>query len=192
MNPLASVTPLSLRPLPDGAVRILLGVGASPRLLAHLRLVHDVAVQLCDHLHQEGLLATVDRSALLFGAATHDIGKTRFPTELSEPGSEHERHGQILLLEQGVLAPYARFAETHGSWRITPDLPLEDLLVALADTCWKGKRDATLEQRIADHLTLHTQRDPWAVWLTLDTVIEEITNDADRRLRWQAQFPIAS
>ena len=47
---------------------------------------------------------------MLFGAATHDIGKTMHVAELSAPGSEHEEAGRQLLLAHGISPELARFA----------------------------------------------------------------------------------
>ena len=52
---------------------------------------------------------------MLFGAATHDIGKTPHPAELSGPGSAHEEAGRELLLSLGGSPRLARFAATHAS-----------------------------------------------------------------------------
>jgi hypothetical protein len=63
---------------------------APPRLAAHLRLVHDVACQLADWAAIRHPALGYDRDAMLFGAATHDIGKAAFPAEITGPGSAHE------------------------------------------------------------------------------------------------------
>lgn len=190
MNPLDPSPHLPLRPLPETAIRILSQYQIPARLLAHLRLVHDVAVQLCTQLHTLHLLSPLDQEAVFFGAATHDIGKLAIRQELTGSGSEHELRGVELLLAHGVSPALARFAQTHAQWQTEP-VELEDLLVALADTCWKGKRDTLLEERIARMLEQNVKRDPWEVWLQLDTVIEHIAADADTRLVWQAQFPVS-
>jgi hypothetical protein len=62
-----------LRPLPRQAEEILLALDVSPRLAAHLRAVHDVAVDLCDWAERVHPQMSFDREAVLFGAATHDI-----------------------------------------------------------------------------------------------------------------------
>ncbi|MEZ0114050.1 hypothetical protein ABH920_008084 [Catenulispora sp. EB89] len=67
-----------------------------PKTVAHLRAVHDVAARLVAWAAERGL--PVDAEAVLFGAATHDIGKALHPAELSGPGSEHEAAGRDLLL----------------------------------------------------------------------------------------------
>ena len=40
---------------------------------------------------------SVDHEAVLYGAATHDIGKVLHPNELDGPGNEHEKDGPALL-----------------------------------------------------------------------------------------------
>ncbi|GAB6060415.1 HD domain-containing protein [Desulfonatronum parangueonense] len=189
MNPLSSIPSFPLQPLPDAAAELLQSYAAPPRLLAHLRLVHDAAAQICTRLRTEELLGSLDQEAVLFGAATHDIGKVSANSELSGGGSLHEQLGPKLLEERGIAPAYARFALTHGSWRNQPDLPLEDLLVALADTCWKGTRDEELEQRISASLTHALDRDPWDVWMALDGIIEQIADNAVERLYWHESFP---
>jgi hypothetical protein len=101
--------------LPAAAARLLVTLGAPPRLAAHLRAVHDVAHHLTAWLggHHPGL--RFDRDAVLFGAATHDIGKAVHTAELSGPGSEHEKAGQQVLLEAGIDPRLARVAATHAS-----------------------------------------------------------------------------
>ena len=111
------------------------------------------------------------------------------PDELSASGTEHEAYGERLLRDLGTAPELARFARTHGSWHFDPTVALEDLLVALADTIWKGKRDNKLEERICDDLVVATGQEPWQVWSVLDELIEHYSSDAPERLVWQAQFP---
>lgn len=72
-----------LRPLPIAAADVLHNVDAPPRLVAHLRAVHDVAGQLLEWIAGRDLDLGISPEAVLFGAATHDIGKTLHPAELS-------------------------------------------------------------------------------------------------------------
>ncbi|MGC4879120.1 HD domain-containing protein [Micromonospora sp. DT43] len=178
-----------LRPLPDQVVALLEALHAPPRLAAHLRAVHDVAAQLTDALVDRFPQVSVDRAAVLFGAATHDIGKVRHPEELSGPGSAHEAAGYDLLLEQGVAAPLARFARTHASWH-QDGIDVDDLLVSVADKVWKGKRVTDLEGLLVDHLADVTGRERWSVFLDLDDLLDRIAADADRRLAFQAIHPV--
>ncbi|WP_435209189.1 HD domain-containing protein [Micromonospora sp. bgisy143] len=178
-----------LRPLPDQVVAMLETLHAPPRLAAHLRAVHDVAAQLTDAVAQRFPQLPVDRSAVLFGAATHDIGKIRHPDELSGPGSAHEPAGYDLLLEHGVAAPLARFARTHASWH-RDDIGVDDLLVSVADKVWKGKRVTDLEDLLVDRLAEATGREKWSAFIELDDVLDRIAADADRRLAFQATHPV--
>ncbi|WP_231935056.1 HD domain-containing protein [Micromonospora viridifaciens] len=104
-----------LRFLPDHVNELLAALDAPPRLAAHLRAVHDVACQLAEALAQQCPQLAFDASAVLYGAATHDIGKTLHTDELSAPGSAHEPAGYQLLLQHGIDPALARFARTHAS-----------------------------------------------------------------------------
>jgi putative nucleotidyltransferase with HDIG domain len=177
----------AVRPLPPAAAELLEDLDAPPRLAAHLRAVHHVAHELTERLAALGLDA--DRDATIFGAATHDIGKVRHVEELTRPGHEHEPAGQEILLQYGVPAELARFAATHATWR-EPDRTIEELLVSLADTVWKGHRIAALEQRVLDQLVATTRLDEWDAFLRLDDVLAPTAADADRLLAFQFSHPI--
>lgn len=181
---------LQLRPLPQLAETLLRQYLAVPRLTAHLILVHDVAAQLLDRLSQEQLANTIDPHTVLFGAAVHDIGKMVCPAELTGPGNDHEQAGKLLLLQAGVEPRLARFAETHGGWRTEPEITIEDLLVALADTCWKGTRNHDLEQRVVSILCADREDSRWETFIAIDNMIETIAACADDRLAWQARFAV--
>ncbi|NEA66187.1 HD domain-containing protein [Streptomyces sp. SID12488] len=178
-----------LLPLPDRVSGILSELGSPPRLAAHLRAVHDVAHQLVDWVEQHCPAVHFDREAVLFGAATHDVGKTVHHGELSGPGSAHEEAGQTLLLGHGVSPDLARFAATHASWSDTP-VGLEDLLVSLADKIWKNKRVPDLEDLVVARLTEASGRAAWEEFIALDEVLARIGDEADRRLAFQASFPV--
>jgi HD superfamily phosphodiesterase len=127
--------------LPERAEDLLRALDAPPRLGAHLRAVHDVAWEILDWLRSRHSDLPVDREAVLFGAATHDIGKTIYPGELSGPGSAHEEAGYRLLLQHGVEERLARFARTHAAWT-EPGIELEDLLVRVPDQPMSSERNA--------------------------------------------------
>ncbi|MEV0068561.1 hypothetical protein [Amycolatopsis sp. NPDC050768] len=97
-----------LRVLPPEAARLLTSLAAPARLAAHLRAVHDVAWDLTAWLLRSYPTVAFDRPAVLFGAATHDIGKIAHPGELSGPGSDYEAAGYELLLAQGIDERLAR------------------------------------------------------------------------------------
>jgi hypothetical protein len=161
---------------------------APPRLVAHLRLVHDVAAFLIEFLERRFPEVPIDRGAVLFGAATHDLGKVLHPAELTGPGRRHEVDGPPLLEQHGVPRALARFARTHGSWERDDDLALEDFLVALADTAWKGKRIAAIEEHVVSRIAKQTGIEPWKVFTALDDFLDEIASQGDERLAWQSSF----
>jgi HD domain len=178
-----------LRPLPDRAARLLADLNAPPRLAAHLRVVHQAAWELTDGMPQRFPNLIYDRDAVLFGAATHDIGKTIHVGELSGPGAAHERAGYELLLQHGVDKNLARFARTHAAWT-DPECQLEDLLVSLADKIWKAKRVEDLEQLVLDHVLAAHGGTPWHAFMALDDLLQHIAVKADQRMAFQAAFPI--
>lgn len=164
-------------------------VNAPPRLVAHLTLVHDVAVSLVEAINFALPKLLLDTESISFGAATHDIGKSLHRAELSEVGNAHEAAGEELLINLGVEKRLARFARTHSDWKTNENLTLEDLFVSLADNCWKGKRISALETLIAEKIAAETKQEVWDVFILLDDILENLAKNADERLSWQAQFP---
>jgi hypothetical protein len=148
-----------------------------------------VACRLVGWLEESHPSAVVDHEAVLFGAATHDIGKTAHVAELSGPGSAHEEAGRALLIGRGVSPELARFAATHASWT-RPDVALEDLLVSLADKIWKNRRVPDLEDLVVARLAAVTGRAVWEEFIALDEVLSRIGDGADERMAFQASFPI--
>jgi len=181
-----------IHPLPPEAVEVLRRLDASPRLLAHLVLVHAVAVQLVDALKRNWPRLAFDAEAVCYGAATHDVGKVLYPEELTGPGQAHGRAGQRLLEAQGVAPERARFARTHVTAVGDPDATPEDLLVALADDLWRGERDTALEQALTEWIATAVGDAPWAVFMDLDDVACALAQDGPRRLYWLSQFDVAN
>ena len=178
---------MQLRPLPAKVDDLLQQLKAPPRLIAHLTLVHDVAHKLVSEVDRAWPNLDYDRTAVLIGAATHDIGKAVKPQELLAPGKDHEEIGRELLLKAGFPAKHARFAWTHGGDTRESEPVLEDLLVRLADTIWKGVRSEALENRLCALLAARKNEQPWEVLIKLDEIICDITETADLRLSWQAK-----
>ncbi|MFJ7907639.1 HD domain-containing protein [Kitasatospora sp. NPDC096204] len=181
------MTATALPPLPPDVADLLRALDAPPRLVAHLALVHQVAEEITGFCAREGLV--FDREAVLYGAATHDIGKTVHPEELSAPGSRHEPAGHALLLAHGVPEHLARFARTHASWD-GPGVTVESLLVSLADKAWKDKRVRDLEDLVVERLAAAGGRERWEVFLALDDLLTRIGEEAPRRLAVQAAHPV--
>lgn len=178
-----------LRPLPDRVARLLRDLDAPPRLAAHLRAVHDVAHRLVDWTARRHPALPFDRDAVLFGAATHDMGKAVHVAELSGPGSAHEEAGRALLLARGITPELARFAGTHAAWT-APDVGIEDLLVSVADKIWKNKRVPELEDLVVERLAGASGRTLWEEFLAFDDVLGSIGEGADARLAFQASYPV--
>jgi hypothetical protein len=176
-----ALTGSGLRPLPAVASELLVLLDTPPRLGAHLRVVHDVAWSLTDRLGRARPDLDFDTTAVLFGAATHDIGKTIHREELTQPGDRHKAAGRDLLVSYGVPWHLARFASTHGSWE-SPEMGLEDLLVSVADQVCKGARVPGLEDRVAGQLG--------GLPLFLDDLLRDLAAGASGRLAFQASFAI--
>ncbi|GAA4563083.1 hypothetical protein GCM10023176_06270 [Micromonospora coerulea] len=85
-----------LRPLPDEVAALLAALHAPPRLAAHLRAVHDVAAQLTDALADWFPQLPFDRAAVLFGAATQDIGKVRLAFQAIHPVEDPTASGPVV------------------------------------------------------------------------------------------------
>ncbi|MEV4558773.1 HD domain-containing protein [Kitasatospora sp. NPDC049285] len=179
----------ALRPLPERAAALLAEAAAPPRLVAHLRLVHDVAAQLVAWVQRRCPELEFEPAAVLFGAATHDIGKAVHRAELSGPESAHEPAGRDLLLAAGVPPELARFAAGHASWD-APGTRVEDLLVSLADKVWKNKRVPELEDLVVAVLVQAGGRERWEEFLALDEVLTAIGDGAEGRLAYQAARPV--
>lgn len=181
---------MRLKPLPSEAEALLRRLGASSRLVAHLTLVHDVACMLTARLDAVWPMLTYDRAAVRLGAALHDIGKVVHPEELTHPGHAHELAGERLLYAHSFPEALARFARTHQQWADDPAAQPEDLLVAVADQWWRGKRDDQLEAAVRRWIAIETGATLWQVFATLDDIAADITAEADVRLAWQQQFAV--
>src|SRR5260221_3922741 len=79
-----------LAPLPAQVVSLLEALHAPPRLVAHLRLVHDVARTIISRIDQAWSNLIYDRQAVLIGAATHHIGNIVHPQEFTHHSHAHE------------------------------------------------------------------------------------------------------
>ncbi|MBR1404829.1 MAG: HD domain-containing protein [Treponema sp.] len=158
------------------------------RLYTHLRLVHDTAHKLLDALAVEFPGLPIEHDLVLFGAATHDIGKCVCTEELFSEGNKHEAEGNKILLRLGVNEEKARFALTHSTWN--EQSTIEELLVSLSDKIWKGCRNQELEDLIVSKIASETQGKEWKVFVQLDDIIQTIAKKGDERLNWQNRFGV--
>jgi hypothetical protein len=156
--------------LPTEIRRLYRELDAPHRLVEHLRLVHCVAFHLLEAFEVRFPNLTIDREAVLFGAATHDLGKVVHPEELSGPGNRHEGIGPALLEEHGISVELARFAGRHS--RCDSGSSLEDLLVGLADATAVTKRNDGLEQLTFDTLVKLTGLQAWEAFSVLDDMLQ--------------------
>jgi hypothetical protein len=111
----------------------------------------------------------------------HDAGKIQHAAELAGPGSEHEPAGQALLLSASVDAAVARCCMSHARWA-DMETSFEELVVALADTLWKGKRNEVLEKRVVEGAAARVGRPFWDLFVPLDTQFEDIAGGGPGRL----------
>ncbi|MDQ2714233.1 MAG: hypothetical protein M3Z08_04930 [Chloroflexota bacterium] len=65
--------------------------------------------------------------------------------------------------------------------------PRLDVLVAFADTIWKGQRDEVLERELAQQIGRRCQRETWQVYMQLDDMACELAKGAHERILWQAK-----
>ena len=172
---------------PKKPLELLGKYSAPPRLIAHHVLVHDVAAQLVSNLLETWPDLEFDRNKILLGASTHDIGKVLACEELSATGNAHEELGYQLLIESSIHPDLARFTRTHGQGFEADHL--EDLVVCVADKCWKGKRDEALEEHFCEVIGAGTCLDYWDVFPSLMELLDSIAAEGDRRLAIQSQFP---
>jgi HD superfamily phosphodiesterase len=165
---------------PADARRLLVDLGASQWLVRHHELVVEAAQVLASRVRGE-LGVAFDHDLVVLGAALHDAGKVIHIHEMSGPGHAHEAAGEQLLISHGISEKMARFCVTHAAWD-DDARTVEDLLVALADKLWKGKREEALEQRAVARIAELTHREPWEVFAPFDAICEAIAADGPGRL----------
>jgi hypothetical protein len=175
---------LSFRPgpLPVAASKLLGNLNVPTQLKAHLEIVHDVAKSLIQNLAKSFPGLVFDQEAILFGAATHDIGKLLHRDEIHTQGHKHLRDGDALLRLLGVPPRLSRFAASHGTWSSAAEL--EDLLVALADQIWKGRREEDLALLVTEHIVRLTGKSQWHSLMELDDVLADIAANSVERLEY--------
>lgn len=166
-------------PTPHDARELLRTAGAPSRLLRHAELVSEVAAELCTLLASNGVALRED--FVVAGAALHDIGKAKHQQELHEPGHLHEAYGESWLLAQGAHPTLARVCVSHAQWS-SMECTTEELVIALADKLWKGKRVPDLELLVIDRAAASLGVDRFDVFAVLDEGFEAIAMGGDDRL----------
>ena len=168
---------------PTEAFLLLEELGAPLHLRRHATLVHEAAVELLKALHRElpGSLRDLEEDLVCAGAILHDVGKILHPEELHQPGHAHEEAGLLMLQTRGVAPALARICVSHAQWAAVP-CSREELLVALSDKLWKGKRVEALEEIVSRTLALASGKDFWEVHPSLLDVCDQIAAEGDARL----------
>ena len=177
---------MELLDLPKEVTELLEILNSPVRLIRHLSIVHSTAFEILTQLKVEWPTLKLNQELILFGAATHDIGKTEIADELFERGIKHELTGKTILMDHGFTDEQSRFAKTHGNWQ-EKSLEIEDLLVALSDKIWKGSRVDDLEKLFGQKLSSMLNCDYWDIYGKLDSILSKIALGADERLNWQGQ-----
>ncbi len=163
----------------NDAYQLLNELGSPKRLITHVQLVGEAAALIIEKL--ESMNFEFDKQLVELGAAIHDAGKIKHRNELDGPGSNHESEGEKMLLDAGVQAEVARCCMSHG--RFTEmECSLEELLVALSDKLWKGKRVSDLEVRVIDGVAERLGKERWDIFIELDSTFEQIALGGDERL----------
>ncbi len=173
-----AVTNLMLKSTKDAQL-LLESLDAPVRLLTHLRLVGEAAEHLVLALEEMGI--TFKAELVRLGASIHDAGKIVHPAELSGKGNLHELAGEELLLRHGVQSDVARCCVSHARYEAM-EVSFEELLVALSDKLWKGKREENLELRVIDEVAMRLGKDRWDVFSDLDSCFERVAADGGSRL----------
>jgi hypothetical protein len=161
------------------AYQLLQELGAPAKLILHVQLVAEAAELIISRLHQLGI--QFDESFIRLGVAFHDAGKILHPVELVRKGNQHEADGERMLLMHGVNPKLARCCRSHAQWQ-TMECSLEEICIALADTLWKGKRNAQLEELLMEILATLCHRDYWELFVEMDSYFETIAAEGDSRL----------
>jgi hypothetical protein len=58
----------------------------------------------------------------------------------------------------------------------------EELVIALADNLWKGKRNTELENKVITNAAAMCQQDYWNIFVNLGSGFEEVAAGGDLRL----------
>ena len=153
------------------AYQFLQELGASPKLLLHVKLVGEAAELLIEKLSD--LKVPFDADFVRFGVAFHDAGKIIHTDELFNKGNYHEADGEKLSLKNGVNGKLARCCQSHGKWE-TMTCSFEEYLIVLSDKLWKGKRDGLLENIVIDKVAELLYQDRWEIFVELDSCFERM------------------
>ena len=89
----------------DQYIPFLVEAGCEPGVIAHCRVVRDVAVRIADRILQAGTIP-VERDLVIAGAVLHDIGRSQ------THGMDHADAGGDICRKLPVPLPVCRIVET--------------------------------------------------------------------------------
>ena len=162
------------------ALNLIDQLGAPSHLKAHVTLVGEAADLLISTVSDLGI--KLDFDFIRAGVVVHDIGKIVHTNEMTGLGSEHEPEGEKMLLERGVSPRLARVCMSHARWD-QMNCTFEELLIALSDKLWKGKRVESLELKVVDFSAQYLNKGRWDLFPDLDIKFEEIASGGHERLQ---------
>jgi hypothetical protein len=148
-------------------------------LFTHVKLVGEALEEIIGFLSEYNL--PIDYNFARLGIVLHDAGKIVHSSEFSESGNKHESEGNRLLLENGVAPELAQCCFSHAQYDKT-ECSIEELLVALSDSIWKGTREEKLELKIIDKIAALMGKERWDIFLELDDCFESVASSGGKRL----------
>jgi hypothetical protein len=163
----------------DEAYNLLKKLEAPACLLTHIKLVGEALEEIIGFLSEYNL--PIDYNFARLGVVLHDAGKIVHSREFSESGNKHEAEGNRLLLENGVAPELAQCCISHAQ-NDGIDCSIEELLVALSDTIWKGTRAEKLELRIVDKIAALMGKERWDIFMEFDGCYESVASSGGKRL----------
>ena len=148
-------------------------------LFVHVKLVDEALEEIIGFLSKYNL--PIDYNFARLGVVLHDAGKIVHPLEFTESGNKHEAEGNRLLLENGVAPELAQCCISHAQYDRNK-CSIEELLVALSDSIWKGTRVEKLELKIVDKIAALMGKERWDIFLELDDCFESVASTGSIRL----------
>ena len=164
----------------EDAYDFLRSISAPQHLITHVTLVGEAAELLIAKFNELDL--ELDYGFIRTGVAIHDVGKVIHQNEMSEGGGLHEPEGEKMLIANGWPPKLARVCISHARWN-EMDCSLEELIIALSDKLWKGKRVEELEIMVIDQIASVLNTGRWDIFADLDQCFEDIASSGHTRLQ---------
>jgi putative nucleotidyltransferase with HDIG domain len=163
----------------NGAFNLLKELGAPQKLITHSELVLEAAEEIIEEILK--CTSLIDFEFVRIGAILHDVGKVLHPNELVKAGQMHQMDGKKMLLELGVDEKIARCCLSHSNYE-DMECSIEELLIALSNNLWKGKRVKNLESKIIEWIKKLFDQNGWVLSVKFDETFEKISEKGLGRL----------